>query len=131
MKKLGFVSVQVYAAGILVEPMGAKKDLADWFKSASESPINQSGSSQTLYDALLSKDVFSPRALHLVFCRNVSGKQVSDSLAERLKAVVSPEAFESFSSILLAGIASGINKVAGLWHSHSRIHSLVYTLIVS
>jgi hypothetical protein len=105
-KKIGFVAVQVYAAGILVEPEGAKRDLAGWFKAASGP-----GSSDALYEALLSKEVFSPRALHLVFCRNVTGKQVADSLAERLKANVSAAAFESFSSILLAGIGDGVNKV--------------------
>jgi hypothetical protein len=105
------VAVQVYAAGILVEPEGAKRDLAGWFKAATESGSSGPGSSDALYEALLSKEVFSPRALHLVFCRNVTGKQVADSLAERLKANVSAAAFESFSSILLAGIGDGVNKV--------------------
>jgi len=56
-------------------------------------------------DFLIAQDsaTFFRRALHLVFARSVTGKQVADALAEKLKANLSPAIFNAFSQTLLNG----------------------------
>ena len=110
-KKLGFIEVQVYALGIFVEPEGAKRVLAPWANNTGGPAGN---SPQPLFESLLDNTdpaSFFGRALHMVFARAVSGKQVADALGEKLSKVVSPDVFERFSSTLLEGIgSSGLAK---------------------
>lgn len=85
-RKLGPVNVKVYAAGSYVEPCAAKIALES-FKAAGDS-----GSlDQDFYMCLSDPRLKFHRCLHLVFARDVQGKQVSDTLGERLKGKVPPE----------------------------------------
>ena len=97
---------KVYAVGIYCDATGACRVLEGWRRGGA--------ASGALGDALLSADpaTFFPRALHMVFARDVTGAQVSDALAEKLKQAVAPEAFAKFSEALLAGIGpKGLSQV--------------------
>jgi hypothetical protein len=121
-KKLGFIEVQVYAVGIFVEPEGAKRELAPWAKASSTG-----NNAQPLFASLLSTDpaAFYGRALHMVFARSVSGKQVADALGEKLAKIVTPEVFAQFCSTLLEGIGpNGLNKGESLSFFWCRIDAL-------
>jgi hypothetical protein len=146
-KKLGFIDVQVYAVGVFAEPQGCKTAITPWHQ---KHLANKNGGGGTeleneLFDALLagappdssssssappSSIAFYPRALHLVFARSVSGKQVSDALAERLKLVVSAAAFNAFSNTLLTGIGSDTPLAKGetlsyLWSAPAVVRVFV------
>ena len=146
-KKLGFIDVQVYAVGVFAEPQGCKAAITPWHQKQSKTGGGGPGSEleNELFDALLaggppassnsappssSSIAFYPRALHLVFARSVSGKQVADALAERLKLVVSAAAFNAFSDTLLAGIGSDTPLAKGetlsyLWSAPNAVRVFV------
>ena len=71
---------------------------------------------------------FFRRALHLVFARSVTGKQVADALAEKLKAALSPEAFNAFSQALLAGTRTAPPPAAAAPMPRSRPSAWPLTL---
>jgi hypothetical protein len=61
-------NVKIYVVGIFVEKSETTVKILDLFKAKPEG----------LFDALLSTEdgCFFPRALHMTFCRGVTGKQV-------------------------------------------------------
>ena len=113
-KKIPMIgAVQVYAVGIYVEPVGCKKVLAapnGWWEQSKSGGSNHA----SLYDALVGGGddrSFFPRSLHLVFARSVSYSQVAGALAEKLKLVAPPAAFEKLSVLLETGIGKASLKV--------------------
>ena len=127
-------NVQVYAVGIYVDPIGAKRVLHanGWCKEVQDGQSNSTNDAK-LFETLAGNiesadDTFFARCLHLVFARNVSYAQFSGALAERLKLVAEPDAFEALSRALETGIASGLKKgetVTYLWHSPGHLRVFV------
>jgi hypothetical protein len=138
-KKLGFLEVQVYAVGVYAEPAGCKAALGLWHQLGGS---GTAGTDEALFEALLAggpggdgdgtapRATFFRRALHLVFARSVSGKQVADALAERLQLNVSAAAFGAFSRCLLAGIGADTPLAKGealsyLWSAPTVVRVFV------
>ena len=97
-KKVAMMNIKVYALAVYVERSERARALVK--------PATAGGGADKIAGALLAQDpaAFFPHALHLVFARSVSGQQVADALAEKLKAALEPAVFANFSSALLAAI---------------------------
>uniref|UniRef100_A0A7S2S0W0 Chalcone-flavonone isomerase family protein n=1 Tax=Rhizochromulina marina TaxID=1034831 RepID=A0A7S2S0W0_9STRA len=118
-KKLGMISVNVYALGIFVDAERSKPHL-EAFKSGTADP--------RLFEALLSREAFFSRMLYMVFARSVSAKQVADALAEKLKPNLPPEVFDQFNSTVINSLGKGLSKgqtLAFLWAAPDHLSVIV------